>query len=185
VGVFTNRPLLWGIVFELALAALLIYAPPFHALLATAALSPAELLFALPFPSIVRGADELRRYLVRRHSGSAARRSRSPSKSSAQVTTPGASGPAPSAKAAKRTTSRPVNSEKIAPALARPETYPHRPERAGVRKTHISWVFLADEYAYKLKKPLVLPFLAYGTPKRRRITCQEEVPLNRRLAPDV
>jgi calcium-translocating P-type ATPase len=72
VGVFTNRLLLWGIAFELALAALLIYAPPFQSLLATAALSPAELLFALPFPFIVWGADELRRYLIRRRAAAAA-----------------------------------------------------------------------------------------------------------------
>jgi calcium-translocating P-type ATPase len=66
VGVFTNRLLLWGIAFELVLAALLIYVPAFQPMLATAALSPADLLFALPFPFIVWGADELRRYLVRR-----------------------------------------------------------------------------------------------------------------------
>jgi aminoglycoside phosphotransferase family enzyme/predicted kinase len=52
-----------------------------------------------------------------------------------------------------------------------------------VRETHISWVFLAGERAYKLKKPLVLPFLDYGTPARRREMCAEEVRLNRRLAP--
>jgi calcium-translocating P-type ATPase len=68
VGVFTNRLLLWGIAFELVLAALLIYAPPFQSLLATAALSPVDVLFALPFPFIVWGADELRRYLIRRRS---------------------------------------------------------------------------------------------------------------------
>ena len=67
VGVFSNPLLLWGIAFELALAALLIYVPPFQSLLATAALSPVDLLFALPFPFIVWGADELRRYLIRRH----------------------------------------------------------------------------------------------------------------------
>jgi hypothetical protein len=66
VGVFTNRLLLWGIAFELALAALVIYVPPFQAMLATAALSPVDLLFALPFPFIVWGADELRRYVIRR-----------------------------------------------------------------------------------------------------------------------
>ena len=43
-----------------------------RALLATAALSPAELLFALPFPFIVWGADELRRYLIRRRAAAAA-----------------------------------------------------------------------------------------------------------------
>lgn len=66
VGVFGNRLLIWGIVFELLLAALLIYAPPFQPLLATAALSPADLLFALPFPFIVWGADEFRRWILRR-----------------------------------------------------------------------------------------------------------------------
>jgi aminoglycoside phosphotransferase family enzyme/predicted kinase len=58
-------------------------------------------------------------------------------------------------------------------------------DRVEVRETHISWVFLAGERAYKLKKPLVLPFLDYGTPQRRRETCREEVRLNRRLAPDL
>ena len=72
VGVFTNRLLLWGIAFELILAAVLIYAPPFQSLLGTAALSPVELLFALPFPFIVWGADELRRYLIRQRSVGAA-----------------------------------------------------------------------------------------------------------------
>ena len=63
---FSNRLLLWGIAFELALAAVLIYAPPFQSVLGTAALPPEDLLIALPFPFIVWGADELRRYFVRR-----------------------------------------------------------------------------------------------------------------------
>jgi magnesium-transporting ATPase (P-type) len=67
IGVFSNRLLLWGIVFELALSALIIYAPPFQDLLATASLEPHMLLFVAPFPFIVWGADELRRWLVRRH----------------------------------------------------------------------------------------------------------------------
>ena len=66
IGVFSNRLLLWGIAFELALAALFIYTPPFQSLLGTAALGPDALLFALPFPFIVWGADELRRWIVRR-----------------------------------------------------------------------------------------------------------------------
>jgi magnesium-transporting ATPase (P-type) len=68
VGFFSNHLLLWGIGFELVLAAILIYAPPFQGLLATAPLGPAELLFVLPFPFIVWGADELRRHLIRTHS---------------------------------------------------------------------------------------------------------------------
>ena len=73
----------------------------------------------------------------------------------------------------------------IRAALARPDFYPDRPDRVDVCETHISWVFLAGDRAYKLKKPLVLPFLDYGTPARRREMCQEEVRLNRRLAPDL
>jgi magnesium-transporting ATPase (P-type) len=66
VGVFSNRLLLWGIVFELALAAALIYLPPLQDLLGTAGLTLDMLAFVAPFPFIVWGADELRRYLVRR-----------------------------------------------------------------------------------------------------------------------
>jgi uncharacterized protein len=54
-----------------------------------------------------------------------------------------------------------------------------------VRETHISWVFLTADRAYKLKKPVVLPYLDYGTPERRREMCREEVRLNRRLAGDL
>ena len=59
------------------------------------------------------------------------------------------------------------------------------PGRVEVRETHISWVFLVGDRAYKLKKPLVLDFLDYGTPARRRAMCHEELRLNARLAPDL
>jgi calcium-translocating P-type ATPase len=66
VGAFSNRLLLAGIAMELALAAAIIYLPPLQRLLSTAALPPRLLLVTLPFPFIVWGADELRRYLLRR-----------------------------------------------------------------------------------------------------------------------
>jgi magnesium-transporting ATPase (P-type) len=66
IGVFSNRLLLWGIAFELALTAVLIYVPVFQDLLGTAALPARDLLIVAPFPFIVWGADELRRWLVRR-----------------------------------------------------------------------------------------------------------------------
>ncbi|MEU8246832.1 cation-transporting P-type ATPase [Nonomuraea sp. NPDC048916] len=66
VGITSNPLLLWGIVFELVLAAILIYTPPFQALLGTAALTPDMLAFVVPFPLIVWGADETRRWLLRR-----------------------------------------------------------------------------------------------------------------------
>jgi calcium-translocating P-type ATPase len=68
VGVLSNRYLLAGIAGELVLAALFVYAPPFQTLLGTAALPPTTLLLLLPYPFIVWGADELRRYLIRRAS---------------------------------------------------------------------------------------------------------------------
>jgi aminoglycoside phosphotransferase family enzyme/predicted kinase len=68
-------------------------------------------------------------------------------------------------------------------AMLDPAFYPHRPDSVDLRETHISWVFRAGELAYKVKKPIVLPFLDYGTAARRGEMCKEEVRLNRRLAP--
>jgi aminoglycoside phosphotransferase family enzyme/predicted kinase len=56
---------------------------------------------------------------------------------------------------------------------------------AELRETHISWVVLERDRAYKIKKPVRLPFLDYGSLERRHELCREEVRLNRRLAPDV
>ena len=53
---------------------------------------------------------------------------------------------------------------------------------AQVIETHISWVLLTRDLAYKIKKPVHLPFVDYGTLEARRGFCEEEVRLNRRLA---
>ena len=66
IGVFSNRLLLWGILFELVFAAALIYVPFLQTVFGTAALGTAELAFLLPFPFVVWGADEVRRWLLRR-----------------------------------------------------------------------------------------------------------------------
>jgi aminoglycoside phosphotransferase family enzyme/predicted kinase len=52
-------------------------------------------------------------------------------------------------------------------------------------ETHISWVFLVGARVYKVKKPVNLGFLDFTTLARRRAACEDEVRLNRRLAPDV
>lgn len=70
-------------------------------------------------------------------------------------------------------------------ALEQPTAYPHPVEEVRVHRTHISVVFLAGDFAYKVKKPIELEFLDYGTLERRRHFCEEEVRLNRRLAPEV
>ena len=71
IGVFSNRLLLGAIGCELAFAALLVYVPSLHHLFGTAALSPAQLVVVLPFPFVVGGADELRRWMHRRRVNSA------------------------------------------------------------------------------------------------------------------
>src|SRR5581483_1518823 len=69
--------------------------------------------------------------------------------------------------------------------LSEPGAYPFPVAGVEVRHTHVSVVFLAGPYAYKVKKPVALGFLDFSTPQRRRHFCEEEVRLNRRLAPDV
>ncbi len=66
IGVLSNPLLLWGIVFELAFAASIVYLPPLQDLFATAALGPAELAILAAFPLVVWGSDELRRSWLRR-----------------------------------------------------------------------------------------------------------------------
>ena len=66
IGVFSNRLLLWGIAFELAFAAAVIYLPPLQRIFGTNALGPHELLLLATFPSLVWGSDELRRWFLRR-----------------------------------------------------------------------------------------------------------------------
>jgi len=67
--------------------------------------------------------------------------------------------------------------------LANPACYEHAVSSVQHLETHISHVLLSGEYAYKFKKPLDLGFLDFSTLDKRRHVCQEEVRLNRRLAP--
>jgi uncharacterized protein len=53
------------------------------------------------------------------------------------------------------------------------------------RETHMSWVFLAGDKVYKLKKPVRFPYLDFSTLAKREVACRAELRLNRRLAPDV
>lgn len=69
-------------------------------------------------------------------------------------------------------------------ALADPALYPGCAE-VHVHETHTSWVFVAGERVYKVKKPVVFDFLDYSTPARRHEACCEEMRVNRLLAPDV
>ncbi|MBI3903200.1 MAG: AAA family ATPase [Nitrosomonadales bacterium] len=70
-------------------------------------------------------------------------------------------------------------------ALRDGHCFPHAAKTVRVIETHISWVLLAGRYAYKIKKALDLGFLDYTTLDARRFCCDEEVRLNRRLAPKI
>ena len=67
-------------------------------------------------------------------------------------------------------------------ALANPGMYPEPTTRVEVRETHISLVYLTDQYAYKIKKPVNFGFVDYSTLAQRQAFCRQEVLLNRRLS---
>jgi aminoglycoside phosphotransferase family enzyme/predicted kinase len=69
-------------------------------------------------------------------------------------------------------------------ALAAAETYGVSMPVA-VHETHASWVFVAGDRAYKIKKPVALGFLDYSTLSRRHAACLEEVRINQELAPGI
>lgn len=69
--------------------------------------------------------------------------------------------------------------------LRQPASYPDASASIEVVETHMSWVFLTDRFVYKLKKPIRLLFLDFSSVERRKHFCEEEVRLNRRLAPGV
>jgi len=97
---------------------------------------------------------------------------------------PGHVAPAPSPASFKNAGEAPVLPPLIA-ALLDPAAYPHSAPTPRLIETHISWVILAGDYAYKLKKPLNLGFLDFSTLDKREHYCREEVRLNSRLAPDI
>ena len=69
-------------------------------------------------------------------------------------------------------------------ALLDPGAYPEPPREIKLMQTQMSLVFLADDYVYKVKKPVNFGFLDYTTLERRKFYCHREVELNRRLCPD-
>ena len=71
--------------------------------------------------------------------------------------------------------------EPIIAAMQDPAFYDHNVKEVTVLQTHISWVFLTGEYAYKVKKPMDFGFLDFTTLERRKHFCEEEIRLNGRL----
>ncbi len=78
-----------------------------------------------------------------------------------------------------------VKTAELIEALSDPSSYPGPVAAVEVRQTHISVVFLVGSLVYKIKRPVATGFVDYSTPERRRHFCDEELRLNRRLAPEV
>lgn len=76
-------------------------------------------------------------------------------------------------------------SDELIDALQRAAAFPHPVAKVELLQTHISWVILTGEFAYKIKKPVDLGFVDFSTLQRRHFFCDEELRLNRRLAPDL
>ncbi|HZP85246.1 MAG TPA: AAA family ATPase [Burkholderiales bacterium] len=75
--------------------------------------------------------------------------------------------------------------DELVAGLLRGEAYGCSDERVEHIETHISHVFLIGERAYKIKKALDLGFLDFSTLEKRRRSCEEELRINCRLAPDL
>ena len=69
--------------------------------------------------------------------------------------------------------------------LQDPAAYPEGPKAVALVQTHISWVFIGDEYVYKVKKPVDFGFLDFTTLEKRKFFTHEELRLNKRFSPDV
>ncbi len=80
----------------------------------------------------------------------------------------------------------PIEHEKaLIESLKQARAYDHPVEDIHVLDTHISWVVLTGDFAYKIKKPIKLDFLDYSTLQERKRCCELELELNRRWAPDL
>jgi aminoglycoside phosphotransferase family enzyme len=76
-------------------------------------------------------------------------------------------------------------SQKLVESLQRPGVLAETAERIELLQTHMSWILLADQHAYKIKKPVNLGFADFTGLEKRRYFCNEELRVNRRLAPDL
>lgn len=72
------------------------------------------------------------------------------------------------------------NETPLIDAMLQPDFYAYPVERCELIETHISWVILTGQYAYKIKKPVDFGFLDFSTLEKRHFCCQEELRLNGR-----
>ena len=80
---------------------------------------------------------------------------------------------------------QPKTSGRLVSFLQSPDSYPHHLSTVRMIETHISWVFIASPFVFKVKKPVDLGFADFSTLEKRKHFCERELALNRRLCPDV
>ncbi|UCE73172.1 MAG: hypothetical protein JSV56_09030 [Methanomassiliicoccales archaeon] len=66
-----------------------------------------------------------------------------------------------------------------------PKAYPEPTKQVELVQTHISYIFITDDFVYKIKKPVNFGFLDFSTLDKRLYYCQKEIELNKRLSPDI
>ncbi|MDH7563316.1 MAG: phosphotransferase [Candidatus Bathyarchaeota archaeon] len=74
-----------------------------------------------------------------------------------------------------------ANQKQVVEALLKPDAYDEKPSKIELVQTHISFVFLTERFAYKVKKAVNFGFLDFTTLEKRRFFCKKELELNRRL----
>ncbi|NNE63473.1 MAG: AAA family ATPase [Gammaproteobacteria bacterium] len=77
------------------------------------------------------------------------------------------------------------NSQSLIEALKNPDIYDHPVSSFTILETHISWIILTGEYAYKIKKPVNFGFVNFSTLEKRKYYCEEELRLNRKFSEDI
>ena len=70
-------------------------------------------------------------------------------------------------------------------AMLNPEIYQDATDKVELIQTHISYIFLTKNHAYKIKKPVNFGFLDFSTLRKRHYFLEQELVLNRRLAPEI
>jgi aminoglycoside phosphotransferase family enzyme len=75
--------------------------------------------------------------------------------------------------------------KQIVEAMLKPEAYSQNPGKIELIQTHISFVFLTENYVYKVKKAVNFGFLDFSTLDKRHMFCEKELELNRRLCPEI
>jgi aminoglycoside phosphotransferase family enzyme/predicted kinase len=78
-----------------------------------------------------------------------------------------------------------IASDVLVEGLLKPAAYPWRPASVELIETHVSWLFFAGDRVVKVKRPVSFGFVDHRTVEQRRLSCDEEVRLNRRLTDGV